>query len=116
MCFVKTPKIETPAQPPAPAAQGATSLVLGGGVDDDEDSLRNRGLLGRLALRLGRGRGRGANTAQSVAGVGGSSGGSSSGGSTSGGSPSGGGSSGGSSSGGGFASPSRSFKSTARLD
>lgn len=106
MCFPKTPKIETPAQPAPPAAEGATSLVLGGGINDEEESLRNRGLLGRLALRVGRG----SNASRSV-GSGRSP--SSAGGSTAGGiggvGPSGAGSGGTGSSGGGLRSPSKTF-------
>lgn len=102
MCFSK-PKTPKPgAQPAPPAAAGAESLLLGPTSNDDE-ALRNAGLLGRLALRVGRAtgisprggpasQGGGSTTGSVGSGTGGSGGGSSSsgGGSSSGGSTSGG--------------------------
>jgi hypothetical protein len=64
MCFTKPKTPQPGAQPAAPAAQGADSLVLGGS-DTEDERLRNAGVLGRLALRVG-------NFAGRIAGPGGS--------------------------------------------
>jgi hypothetical protein len=62
-CVSPSPKTPKPGAQPAapPAAQGADSLLLGPTSNDDDEQLRQAGLLGRLALRVGRyggGRGR----------------------------------------------------------
>jgi hypothetical protein len=93
MCF-SAPKAPKPtAQPAAPPAQGADNLLLGPTSNDDQQ-LRNSGLLGRLALKVGRavGRGPGGAPGGDVGGVGnvGSGSGGSAGGSGSVGSGSGG--------------------------
>jgi hypothetical protein len=54
MCFTK-PKAPKPGAPPAPPANaGADTLVLGPSANTDDEQLRNAGVLGRLALRVGR--------------------------------------------------------------
>lgn len=53
MCFTKSKVPKPGAQPAPPAAAGASSLVLGP-TSQDDDELRNAGVLGRLALRVGR--------------------------------------------------------------
>lgn len=102
MCFTKPKTPQPGAQPAPPAAAGADSLILGPTSNDDEN-LRNAGVLGRLALRVGRafgtgpakgpvGSGSGGGTGSVGSGSGGGSS-SSGGGSSGGGSASGGGSS-----------------------
>lgn len=51
MACLPKPKIKPPAAEPAPASQGADELKVGA---DDAFSQRNRGAVGRLALRVGR--------------------------------------------------------------
>lgn len=51
MACIPKPKIKPPAAEPAPASQGAEELKVGA---DDAFSQRNRGAVGRLALRVGR--------------------------------------------------------------
>lgn len=101
MCFTKPKTPQPGAQPAPPAAAGADSLILGPTSNDDEN-LRNAGVLGRLALRVGRavgavpGKGPAQGGGSPTGNVGSGTGGSSGGGSTS----SGGGSSTGTASGG----------------
>lgn len=52
-CLPKTPKINPPAADPAPPAEGATDLRVGP-AGSDPFNTRNRGAVGRLALRVGK--------------------------------------------------------------
>jgi hypothetical protein len=102
MCFTK-PKTPKPgAQPAPPAAEGAASLILGP-TSNEDDELRNSGVLGRLALRVGRAFGVTGPAAPGGVGtgsVGSGSGGTAGGGGTTGGSTGGSTGTGGSSTGG----------------
>ena len=54
MGCLPTPKINPPAATPAPAAQGADALQVGGSGPGSSTNLRQTGAVGRLALRVGR--------------------------------------------------------------